>query len=319
MGSNYIYLWNFIFLLVSMHFFYILSIASKKFVLVDLFWASGFLIVNGFSYLSMEVSPFITGQVSSSIPLSRPVMFAISTIWSFRLFFHLWSKIANMNTDDPRYAAIIKGFGKRYKIKSYFFIYLLQFAILFIINLPIIEFYRNNFEFRKNSYLGIGIAIFGLIYESVADFQLINFIIDQKDRNTIMKKGLWKLSRHPNYFGEIVYWWGISLFTFNHSENFLSFLPAVVITILLTLVSGVPITENRLKMKAEYTAYKKITPILIPNPILLFVNEKKYNEFIHEQTEDKKGEYYKTTRKDGFKTIGEVHNIRSQDEKFNKK
>jgi steroid 5-alpha reductase family enzyme len=116
-------------------------------------------------------------------------------------------------------------------------------------------------------YIAIAIWIFGFFFETVSDIQLTQFINKKSKGQTkerFLKQGLWKYSRHPNYFGEILQWWGIFLISITTSYGILGFIGPLLITLLITKVSGIPLLEKKYENDPEFKEYKKRTSILIP-------------------------------------------------------
>ncbi len=113
-------------------------------------------------------------------------------------------------------------------------------------------------------YLGILVWLKGFFFESVSDFQLSSFIKKRHDKLEIMKSGLWKFSRHPNYYGEILQWWGIWLIAIGLPYGFWAIISPLTISLLIFFVSGVPILEKKYKSNENYQKYAQKTSILIP-------------------------------------------------------
>ncbi len=115
-------------------------------------------------------------------------------------------------------------------------------------------------------YIGISIWSIGFLFEFIADLQMHLFKKKPENKGKIMKKGLWKYSRHPNYFGEITMWFGLfflALYEFM-AWNFVSIISPIVIALLLIYVTGLPLAETRFKDNEEYQKYKQKTNALIP-------------------------------------------------------
>jgi steroid 5-alpha reductase family enzyme len=183
-------------------------------------------------------------------------------MWSLRISIYIFSKKLKNRKEDPRYQEF-RNTWKYFYVRSFFQVYMLQGALLLLIAIPLFLINMDPFIPVNSDYIiGAMIALFGLIFETIADIQLKNFLKERKGKE-IMKKGLWKYSRHPNYFGESVFWLGISIIVINVS--FLAIISWVTITILLRFVSGVPLAERRYKDNKEYIEYQKKTPPMIPN------------------------------------------------------
>ena len=112
--------------------------------------------------------------------------------------------------------------------------------------------------------IGLLIWIIGFIFESLGDKQLKNFISDKRNKGHIMKQGLWKYTRHPNYFGEATMWWGIFIISISSKSGIYGIASPIVITFMLLFVSGVPMLERHYKDNKEFQAYALVTSKFIP-------------------------------------------------------
>jgi steroid 5-alpha reductase family enzyme len=112
--------------------------------------------------------------------------------------------------------------------------------------------------------IGAAIWLFGFLFEIVADYQLQAFRDDPSNRGKLIKSGLWRYSRHPNYFGEAVLWWGIFLIACSVEYGWITVYAPLFITILVRFVSGVPLLENKYKSRPEFQIYMKETNVFCP-------------------------------------------------------
>ena len=112
--------------------------------------------------------------------------------------------------------------------------------------------------------IGLAIWIVGFIFESFGDKQLKDFISDKKNKGLIMKEGLWKYTRHPNYFGEATMWWGIFIISFSSKSGIIGIISPMIITLMLLFVSGVPMLEKHYKDNKEFQEYAKVTSKFLP-------------------------------------------------------
>jgi steroid 5-alpha reductase family enzyme len=114
--------------------------------------------------------------------------------------------------------------------------------------------------------LGAGIWLIGMICEIVADQQLARFLSDPRHRGKLMTSGIWRYSRHPNYFGEMMIWWGIAIIGLGYPLSAVGIIGALIITLILAFVSGIPLAEKGASTKPGWKAYKAQTSVLIPLP-----------------------------------------------------
>lgn len=240
-------------LLTSYTLLFLLSLYLKDNSIADIFW--------GLGYLQVAVHSMV---ISGSFAPSQLLLNSIILIWSLRISLYILSKKWLKKGEDPRYAKWRREW-KYFYLRSFFQVYIFQGFLLLIISIPIILVNQTPPSLGMLSISGLLIAMFGLVYETIGDLQLRSFI-KHKEKGQIMKKGLWKYSRHPNYFGESVFWLGVSIVAAQASP--IAFISWIVITFLLRFVSGVPMAEARYEDNKEFQEYKKKTPPMLPNPFI---------------------------------------------------
>ena len=167
--------------------------------------------------------------------------------------------------EDFRYAAWRKDWGKWLIPRAFLQVFMLQGVIMLIIAYPII---MNNATTVASlgalEIIGLAIWIVGFTFEALGDKQLKDFIADKTNKGHIMKKGLWKYTRHPNYFGEATMWWGIFIIAIPSSSGIVGIISPITITLMLLFVSGVPMLEKHYKDNKEFQEYSKVTSIFVP-------------------------------------------------------
>lgn len=115
-------------------------------------------------------------------------------------------------------------------------------------------------------FVGILVWLTGFLFETIGDAQLASFRKNPANKEKLIQTGLWKYTRHPNYFGEVILWWGIWLFTIGVGQAWLGLIGPVVITLLILFVSGVPMLEKKYEGRPDWEAYKKKTSRFFPMP-----------------------------------------------------
>ncbi len=233
---------------------YLVSRILKRNDIIDIFWGPGFLLVASVLMLQTDYRPNY-----------KWIILALIAAWAIRLSLHILIK-SKGKPEDFRYQKWRTEWGKTEWWRSYLQVYLLQGLFMFVIALPIISVLKivyllGSFPIDSVLLFPTSITILGLIIESVADAQKSKF--KKSNPSGLMKEGLWKYSRHPNYFGEAVFWWGIAGFTVL-SYPILGLISALTISILLRYVSGVPMLEKAKEGNKAYDQYKKETPVFIP-------------------------------------------------------
>lgn len=211
---------------------------------------------------------YLTGTSTETAPL---LILGAVTLWALRLSLRIskknWGK-----PEDARYAAWRTAWSKRgqlyFVIRSFLQINLLQGIVIATVGLPIVAILANPSLVSPALIIGLLIFAFGLGYESLADYQLDRFLKRKQagtETATLMKQGLFRYSRRPNYFGESTIWWGLAIASLTTPSGFIAFLSPIVITYIVTKVTG-PILENQFlaKYPNEYVAYMKETNYFIP-------------------------------------------------------
>ncbi len=219
---------------------------------VDSAWGGGFAVV--------------AWSVALQQPSIRTFMVAVLvTIWSGRLTLHL-ARRSGKGVEDPRYVSMTKSW-KRVWLRAYFAIFLLQGALILAVSLPIITNAGTVLPWLRWLFtLGYFVWALGFYIEYRADKELANFVSNPKNKGKLLDTGLWRYSRHPNYFGELMQWWGIGLIACQTSFGWIGLLGPLLLTILIVFVSGIPTVEKRRDGDKNYQAYKKRTSVLIPLP-----------------------------------------------------
>jgi steroid 5-alpha reductase family enzyme len=186
------------------------------------------------------------------------------SIWSVRLTYHLYNRIVN-KPEDIRYQKLRAQWGEWADLRSFVQVFLLQGILAYVIMLPVLLINgSNNPALGLLDNIGLIIWCVGFLCEVIGDMQLKKFMADPSHKGTIMNRGLWKYTRHPNYFGEILMWWGIWIIALALPYGWLLIISPITITCLLLFVSGVPLAEEQFKDNKDYQAYKKRTSMLIP-------------------------------------------------------
>ena len=242
---------------------FILSLWLKDNSIADVFWGIGFMILAGgsFCYSLREIPNYLlTGLI---------------LLWWLRISTHIGSRKWKEPKEDPRYAKWREEWGSwwYFYIRSFLQVYMLQMILMLVVALPIFVLnlwlwnmehglLRSSQRFDQIPIIVWAIfALLGLLFETIADYQLGEFIKIKKPWE-IFTTGLYHYSRHPNYFGESVFWLGISLMGVSYS--YFSLIWWGAITFLLLFVSGVPLQEARYAGRPNWEEYKKKTSVFIP-------------------------------------------------------
>jgi len=237
-----------------MSFFYLIAVSRKDNSIADIAWGVGFIFIAVLNLILAE-----------QIYTRQLIITGLVTMWGIRLALYIYFR-SRGKAEDFRYAQMRKRWGKRASLKSFSHVFMFQGLLLLTIAYPII---------MVNVYAKAGVTILdligvliwtiGFLLEVVADVQLQNFISKEKTpENPIMTKGLWKFSRHPNYFGESLVWWGIFFIVLSIPNGWLAIFSPLVITFFLLKVSGVPLLERKYQDNPAFQEYARRTSIFIP-------------------------------------------------------
>jgi steroid 5-alpha reductase family enzyme len=246
------YLESIIVLFIYFNIFFLIGQYKKNNAVVDIAWGLGFVLVAWFTFML------------SSMTIINYVITIIVSLWGLRLGYYLFKRNWN-KAEDYRYVEMRKSWLKYPLLQAYLKVYMLQMLLMYIISLSIIFINNSNSNLGLLAYLGIFVWIIGYFFEVVGDYQLKKFVSNPLNKGHIMKTGLWKYTRHPNYFGEAVMWWGIYLLALN-AGGYLTIISPLLINFLLVFVSGVPLLEKKYKDNIEFQEYAKVTSIFIPMP-----------------------------------------------------
>ncbi len=233
--------------------------AIKDTGIVDIAWGPGFLIVS-----------LIAMITAGSFGVRSIILTTIVGIWGLRLGVHIL--IRNIGRgEDFRYNQYRRKWKRFFGIIMYVRMYLLQGLFMLIISAPILFVHIYSVGdpsgvLRVTDFIGLGIWLAGFLFETVGDTQLLVFKRKPDSKGKIMMTGLWRYTRHPNYFGETVLWWGIFFFALFRVEGLLTFFGPATITFLLLKVSGGPMLEKKWAGDEVYEAYKKRTSYFVPLP-----------------------------------------------------
>jgi steroid 5-alpha reductase family enzyme len=239
---------------------WLISIPLKDPSYVDSWWGLGVVVLAWSTYV----------QLGAPGPHATALLF-LASAWGLRLGIYLIWRWRN-HGHDRRYAKLAERaqqkHGLNFAMFSLLWVFGPQLVLQMIMSLPAqLGQIPQTETFGAIATIGLWLSVFGIIYEGIADAQLAHFksLSDNKDK--VMDRGLWRYSRHPNYFGELCCWWGIWLIALDAGMGLWSLPGPLLITFLLTRVSGAPTTEPHLqRTRPDYEAYKKRTSAYFPLP-----------------------------------------------------
>jgi steroid 5-alpha reductase family enzyme len=237
--------------LLLIHITYYFAVKKNDLSVIDTTWGLGFIALS------------LMGNILSKFSNPREILILVMVLlWGLRLSLFIHSRNKG-KPEDYRYTQMRNNWGENANRIAYFKVYLLQFGLMLVVGLPIFAIhYSLPSEFLFLDYFGFGLWFVGLLWEAVSDNQKSEF--KKTHKHEICDVGLWFYSRHPNYFGEVLVWWGIGAVSLL-SRNSWGIFGSIFINFLLLKVTGVPLVEARHDKNPDYQAYKNATPTLIPN------------------------------------------------------
>ena len=221
----------------------------------------------GIGFIVMLILPYIgTILFFSQKTVVQCIPFLLVCIWGVRLSLRIYLKHKG-KPEDFRYASW-RSEWKWVRTRSFFQVFALQGVIISLIAFPVLPLaYSFVFDYSTTLFvIGFLVWVKGFLFEVIADYQLDMFMKHSENKGLLMTSGLWQYSRHPNYFGEAVMWWGIWIITTAIVPEiwYLTIISPLLITFLLTKVSGVPLLEVRMSQYKDWQAYKNKTSVFIP-------------------------------------------------------
>jgi len=233
---------------------WVVSLRMRDTSVVDVAWGPGFVVATAVMFV---LSP---GDNS----IRALLVLALVSTWGARLAMHIGGRKKGKG-EDPRYAKWRAEHGESWPLRSLFTVFLLQAALLWVISLPLqwVAWYGGP-EFGVLDWTAVLVWTVGYLIEAAADAQLAAHI--ERGRGGLMTSGLWSWSRHPNYFGEALLWWGFWGFALQVPGGVWLVFSPVLVTLLVRYVSGVPLLEERFEGREGWAEYAARTSVFVPMP-----------------------------------------------------
>lgn len=247
---------SYVFIIVTMTLLWLLSIKIKNASIVDLYWGAGFGLIAVLMYMRIDQPNLWQGLL-----MILPVM------WSLRLTIYLMFRNVG-HGEDPRYTKLRSWVAdeKSFNKLSFKKVFMLQGHIMWLVSTPVVVgLALPSVELSGLSYIGAAVCLFGIVFEAVADEQLRRFKANPNRIEKILKTGLWRYSRHPNYFGNATLWVGIFLVAAENHWALLTFFSPIIMAYFLIKVTGKETLERKMqKEKPDYKEYVASTSGFIP-------------------------------------------------------
>jgi len=242
-------------ILALMVLLWLLSLRLQDASIVDVFWGLGFVIT---AWLFFALTP-------EGYPIRKGVLCLLVTLWGLRLSLYIFFRNRGRG-EDFRYRRWREEGGDKWWWQSFFKVFLLQGALLWLISAPLLAAQLNPLSSRLTwlDIAGLIVWMIGFFFEAAGDWQLARFKANPANRGKVFSGGVWRYTRHPNYFGDAAQWWGYFLFALA-AGGWWSFFSPLLMTFLLVRVSGVTLLEKSLlNSKPGYQEYVKTTSAFIP-------------------------------------------------------
>jgi len=231
---------------------FLIALVLRRNDTADVMWGIGFVFV---AVILFSLFPKIDRSFFATL---------LVAIWGLRLSYHIFRRTLT-SPEDKRYAVWRKEWKHYFEIRSYVQIFLLQGVLMLLIASPVLLITINHGGSLTNlDLVGLTVWIVGFIFESVGDKQLRDFIRKPENKGKIMNQGLWKYTRHPNYFGEVTQWWGLWIIALSVPYGYLGIIGPLAITFLILKVSGIPMLEKSFIGREGFDEYKRKTSVFFP-------------------------------------------------------
>jgi len=234
---------------------WLLSLLKRDASIVDIIWGLGFFLIATVSY-----------AIADGYGPRKTLVVLLTGVWGFRLAIHIsWRNRGK--GEDFRYRAMRARYGKRFAIMSLITVFGLQGLLMWIISisLQVAQISPSPARLGVLDWIGASVWLIGFVFESVGDFQLALFKSAAENRGKVMNCGLWRYTRHPNYFGDSLVWWGFFLIALSAPSGIWTVISPLIMTGLLMKVSGVTLLERTLtKTKPGYRDYMRTTSAFAP-------------------------------------------------------
>jgi len=234
---------------------WILSLAKRDASIIDIFWGSGFVIL-AWLYVAMSGAETTRGLLVG----------VLVTLWGLRLSLYILWRNWGMG-EDYRYREMRARNPKTFPWRSLVTVFGLQAVLMWAISLPLLQAAWSPSPVRLDwlDWIGVLFFVVGFVFEAVGDWQLARFKSDPANRGRVLNRGLWRFTRHPNYFGDAMVWWGFFSFALATPQSLWTLYSPILMTALLMKVSGVALLEKRLKdVKPGYRDYVARTNAFFP-------------------------------------------------------
>ncbi len=236
--------------------FYGIARLRDDYSIIDVCWGLGFVVIAG-TNISLH---------GGFTDLTHGIIFLLVTLWALRLSGYILYRNLKKG-EDSRYKAWRDEWGDKAPLNFFIRVYLLQALLCMMVASGLwLTLAQKTILWNYLSLIGLIISLFAFCYEAIADYQKDQFKKDPKNQGLPCREGLWYYSRHPNYFGEMLFWWGLFFFSLNTPFWYLAWIGPALIVFFLIKVSGIPMIKAAHEKNPKYKDYLNSTNALIPWP-----------------------------------------------------
>jgi len=233
---------------------WLISLFRKDAGIIDICWGIGFAVIAWMLFINAQERHVV-----------QWLLVVLTSVWALRLSVHLAARNLG-KPEDFRYRAMRERWGASFPLASLFIVFGLQGAVMWVVSLPLqISLSVTARSSTTLAVLGVALWTVGMFFETVGDWQLVRFRRNPDNAGRVLDTGLWRYTRHPNYFGDCLVWWGLFLLAVSQSGVLWTIISPVTMTFLLLRVSGVSLLESTLRSsKPEYSEYVSRTNAFLP-------------------------------------------------------
>lgn len=231
---------------------WLVSLPKRDVSIVDSLWSIMFVMAALVYYVMVE-------QLGPRALL----VLALVSLWGLRLFVYItWRNWGE--SEDRRYQAIRANNEPHFAVKSLYIVFLLQAVIAWVVSLPLLTAISGSAPIGILDLIGVGVWALGMLFEAGGDYQLTRFKANPSNHGKVMDRGLWRYTRHPNYFGNACIWWGFGCIAWG-AGSLWSLVSPLIMTLLLLKVSGVSLLERDIgERRPAYADYVRRTSAFLP-------------------------------------------------------
>jgi steroid 5-alpha reductase family enzyme len=234
---------------------WLLGLLLRDVSIVDPGWGLGYVIV---AWLAFAIGDGCRGR--------RLLLAALLSVWGLRLAGYLLARKLRAPGEDRRYGEMRERHGDGFALVSLATVFLLQGALMWVVSLPVQAAATEPDRLGPLDALGAALWGVGIFFEAVGDSQLARFKADPANRGRVMQRGLWRYTRHPNYFGDFLVWWGIYVIALSTGDAWWTIVGPLCMSTLLIRVSGKKLLEDRMRQRPGYAEYVSRTSGFFPLP-----------------------------------------------------